>query len=58
MFAKGADMHYSVTKDAQAATAASHFIAAGERLDIKVPIGGWYINVIGTGGSLEISELA
>jgi hypothetical protein len=60
MHARGADIRYAVGTGAQTASAASHFIAAGERLDIDVPANA-QIAAIRAGaidGTLELSELA
>jgi hypothetical protein len=37
MRARGADIRYSIGTTAQTASATSHFIANGERLDVSVP---------------------
>lgn len=60
MHARGADIRYSVGSAAQTAGATSHFIAAGERLDIDVPAATPNIAAIRAGatdGTLEITEL-
>lgn len=60
--ARTADLRYSIGTTSQTASAtASHFIEAGERLDLAVPSGG-HIAVIrdsaaSANGTLEISEL-
>jgi hypothetical protein len=59
MRATGADIRYSVGNTAQTATATSHLIANGERLDLSVPEGA-NIAVLRNGttdGTLELSEL-
>ena len=58
--ARGADIRYTVGAAAQTASATSHFIAAGERLDIDVPATP-NIAVIRSGstdGTLELTELS
>ena len=57
--AVGADIRYRVGAGAQTATATSHFIANGERLDIAVPQNP-NIAVLRNGttdGTLEVTEL-
>lgn len=57
--AVGADMRFSIGTGSQTATATSHFIANGERLDFAVPLGA-NIAVLrdgSTNGTLEITEL-
>lgn len=58
--ARGADIRYVVGSSAQTASATSHYIASGERLDIDVPATP-NIAVIRAGsvdGTLELTELA
>lgn len=61
IYARGADIRYAVGSAAQTANAStSHFIAAGERLDIDVPASP-NIAVIRAGtvdGVLELTELS
>ena len=60
MMARNANMRYAIGAVAQTATADSHYIAQGERLDVSVPAGA-HIAVIradSTDGVLEVSELA
>lgn len=57
--AVGADIRFSIGDAAQTASATSHFIANGERLEVRVPKDA-HIAVIrdgGTDGTLELSEL-
>jgi len=57
--AVGADIRYSIGATAQTATATSHFIANGERLDVAVPLNA-NIAVLRNGttnGTLEVTEL-
>lgn len=57
--AVGADIRYKVGVGTQTATATSHFIANGERLDIAVPFDA-NIAVLRNGttnGTLEVTEL-
>lgn len=57
--AVGADIRYSIGPVAQTATATSHFIANGERLDVSVPLNA-NIAVLRNGttdGTLELTEL-
>jgi hypothetical protein len=59
MRAVGADIRYKVGVGTQTASATSHFIANGERLDIAVPFDG-NIAVLRNGtsdGTLEVTEL-
>lgn len=60
IYARGADIRYRVGTGAQTASGTSHFIAAGERLDIDVPASP-NIAVIRAGsvdGTLELTELS
>ncbi len=60
MRAVGADIRFSIGSGAQTATATSHFIANGERLDFAVPPGA-NIAVLRNGttnGTLEVTELS
>jgi hypothetical protein len=57
--AVGADIRYQVGTGSQTATATSHFIANGERLDLALPLGA-NIAVLRNGttdGTLEVTEL-
>jgi len=57
--AVGADIRYSIGATAQTATATSHFIGNGERLDVAVPLNA-NIAVLRNGttdGTLEVTEL-
>lgn len=57
--ARGADMRFSIGSAAQTASATSHFIAAGERLDLALPATP-NLAVIRAGaadGTLEVTEL-
>lgn len=64
IMAVGAAMRYKIASSAPTASATTdHYIASGERLDIKVPITGYYIAAIRdsaatANGQLEITELA
>jgi len=60
IFARGADIRYAVGSNSQTASATSHFIAAGERLDIDVPATPniAVIRAGATDGTLEVSELS
>lgn len=57
--AVGADIRYSVGPVAQTATATSHFIANGERLDVAVPRNAniAVLRNATTDGVLEVTEL-
>ena len=60
MRAVGADIRFSIGSGAQTATATSHFIANGERLDFALPPGA-NIAVLRNGttdGTLEVTELS
>ena len=60
MRAVGADIRFSIGDSAQTATASSHFIANGERLDFAVPNTA-NIAVLRNGttdGTLEVTELS
>ena len=60
MRAVGADIRFSIGNGTQTATATSHFIANGERLDFAVP-GAANIAVLRNGttnGTLEVTELS
>ena len=60
MRAVGADIRFTIGNGTQTATATSHFIANGERLDFAVP-GAAHIAVLRNGttnGTLEITELS
>eukprot|EP01032_Pedospumella_encystans_P008603 gene8603-10192_t len=60
MYARGADIRYVIGSTGQTATSGSHFIAAGERLDLAVPATP-NIAVLGatlTTGTLEVTELS
>ena len=60
MRAVGADIRFSIGTGTQTATATSHFIANGERLDFAVP-GAANIAVLRNGttdGILEVTELS
>jgi hypothetical protein len=60
IYARTADIRYSIGSSAQTATSSSHFIAAGERLDIDVPATPNIatIRAGATDGVLEITELS
>lgn len=67
IFARNADMRFAIGNIAQTATAtdgavASHYIAAGERLDLAIPGTVTTPNIaaiaLAGGGVLEITELA
>lgn len=60
MYARGADIRYVVGSSSQTASATSHFIASGERLDIDVPATPniAIIRAAGTDGTLEVTELS
>lgn len=60
MRAVGADVRFSIGGVAQTATATSHFIANGERLDFAVPQGAniAVIRNATTDGTLEVTELS
>jgi hypothetical protein len=57
--ARTADIRYVIGTGAQTASATSHFIAAGERLDLDVPASAQIavIRAGSTDGVLELSEL-
>lgn len=57
--AVGADIRFSVGTSAQTASASSHFIANGERLELRIPEGAniAVIRNASTSGVLELSEL-
>lgn len=57
--AVGADIRYAIGSSAQTASAASHFIANGERLDLAVPATPniAVIRNASTSGTLELTEL-
>jgi hypothetical protein len=57
--ARTADIRYAIGTGAQTASATSHFIAAGERLDLDVPASAQIavIRAGSTDGVLELSEL-
>jgi hypothetical protein len=57
--AVGADIRYAVGSVSQTATATSHFIANGERLDIAVPQNAniAVLRNATTSGTLEVTEL-
>jgi hypothetical protein len=57
--ARGADVRYSIGATTQTASGASHFIAAGERLDLSVPLNAriGVIRADATDGTLELTEL-
>lgn len=57
--AVGADIRFSVGTSAQTASASSHFIADGERLELRIPEGAniAVIRNASTSGVLELSEL-
>lgn len=60
IYARGGDVRYAIGSSAQTASATTHFIAQGERLDVAVPATP-HIAVIRGGVSdctLELSELA
>ena len=60
IYARSADIRYSVGSTSQTASSTSHFIASGERLDIDVPATP-NIAVIRAGttdGTLEVTELS
>jgi hypothetical protein len=59
MRARGADIRYSIGATAQTATATSHFIANGERLDVSVPEGSniAVLRDATTSGTLCVTEL-
>ena len=57
--AVGADIRYAIGSSSQTASATSHFIGNGERLDLSVPFNA-NIAVLRNGttnGTLEVSEL-
>ncbi len=59
IFARNADIRYSIGASAQTASSTSHYIATGERLDMDVPANA-NIAVIRAGttdGTLEVTEL-
>lgn len=59
LYARGADIRYLVGSTSQTASATSHFLANGERVDIRLSttpnIG--VIRAGGTDGTLEVTEL-
>ena len=57
--AVGADIRYAIGSSSQTATATSHFIANGERLDLAVPATPniAVIRNASTSGTLEVTEL-
>jgi hypothetical protein len=57
--ARGADIRYAIGTSAQTASSTSHFIAAGERLDLDVAANSQIavIRAGSTDGTLELSEL-
>lgn len=59
LFARNADIRYSVGSTSQTATATSHFIGQNERIDIEVPATPniAVIRAGATDGILELSEL-
>jgi len=59
MRAVGADMRYAVGSSSQTATASSHFIAKGERLDVALPVTPniAVIRDASDNGVLEVTEL-
>lgn len=60
IYARGADIRYAIGSSSQTASATTHFIAAGERLDLAVPATP-NIAVLGataTAGTLEVTELS
>lgn len=59
MRAVSADIRYAIGATAQTASAASHFIANGERLDLAVPLNAniAVIRNAATDGVLEVTEL-
>ncbi len=59
MRAVGADIRFSIGTGTQTATATSHFIANGERLDFAVPLEGniAVLRNATTSGTLEVTEL-
>lgn len=60
MRAVGADIRFSIGAVTQTATATSHFIASGERLDFAVPPNAniAVLRNAATSGTLEVTELA
>lgn len=59
ILAVNADVRYSIGSTAQTATASSHFIAAGERLDLRLPSTPniAVIRAGGIDGTVELTEL-
>ena len=59
MRAVGADMRYKIGSSSQTATASSHFIAKGERLDVALPVTPniAVIRDASDNGVLEVTEL-
>ncbi|NKF21603.1 hypothetical protein G7Y82_04680 [Solimonas sp. C16B3] len=59
LYARGADIRYSIGSAAQTASATSHFIGAGERIDVALPATPniAVIRNATTDGTLEVSEL-
>lgn len=59
ILANGGAIRYAIGSGAQTATTASHFIASGERLDIKLPVdANIAVRLAGaTASILEVSEL-
>lgn len=60
IYARGADIRYAIGSAAQTAGPTTHFIAAGERLDLAVPATP-NLAILGdtvTTGTLEVSELS
>ena len=57
--AVGADIRFAIGTGAQTATATSHFIADGERLDLGVPVEPniAVLRNAATSGTLELTEL-
>ena len=57
--AVGADIRFAIGTGAQTATASSHFIADGERLDLGVPVEPniAVLRNAATSGTLELTEL-
>lgn len=59
IFARSADIRYSIGTGSQTASATSHFIGASERLDLDVPASAniAVIRAASTDGTLELTEL-
>lgn len=60
LYARGADIRYQIGSTSQTASATSHYLAQGERVDVRLPSTPniAVIRAAATDGTLELTELS